>query len=125
MVGYRRFYHPLHSQIQTFSCRSVNAGVIQLELQQQFMMKLIRSLFRLNRTLLELWVGGKGVVKFKSKTFHVGNLALSTLDSDPPFAWFGTADFSLWNNADLQLCYTTEHSSLDTDSLSYLSLIHI
>ena len=31
MVGYRRFYHPLHSQIQTFTCRSVNAGVITLK----------------------------------------------------------------------------------------------
>ena len=26
----RQFYHPLHSQIQTFTCRSVNAGVILL-----------------------------------------------------------------------------------------------
>ena len=30
MVGCRRFYHPLHSQIHTFYCRSVNAGVIHL-----------------------------------------------------------------------------------------------
>ena len=30
MVGCRRFYHPLHSQIHAFTCRSVNAGVIPL-----------------------------------------------------------------------------------------------
>ena len=36
MVGYRRFYHPLHSQIHTFNCRSVNAGVIPLEDSRTF-----------------------------------------------------------------------------------------
>ena len=30
------FYHPLHSQIHTFTCRSVNAGVIHLTHEMQF-----------------------------------------------------------------------------------------
>lgn len=81
-----------------------------------------RNLLGFKRSIIELWQDGKRFAKTRSKTFRAGNLLLATLDSSPPYAWFGGAEFAFWSS-ELQIYLITECSHLNSETLFYIENI--